>query len=414
MLAPAFGATAARAADAPHEPLRHDHGESTRYQVGGHTHVEQAGDRAGRIHRVDGPQDRKGRKSGWYRAFTDQRGAVFGDHKTGVDEVWQLRNGGKPDDLDPKEWARLQVEWAGQRKAREAEREQEWERVAAECRERYVGAKPADPSHAYLVRKKIQPASDLKQEGELLLVPMKDVETGEIMSLQTISDDGEKLNVTGGRTKGTRAVLGTRDALVAARTGGQPLYFAEGYATAASIAQATGRAAVACFSTGNLLPVATVLRKKYPAARIVFVADNDRLGPGNSGLKAAITAAHAVQGLVASPTFTVGCQNDACKKDCGGQHPSDFNDLAVLEGPEAAVRCLDAACHPDEPGERSERPRSHADLLKAATALNRNIDLDEVERIVAEAIHLNPVRRSQIYGALKKSTGPTLGTIKAT
>ena len=155
-----------------------------------------------------------------------------------------------------------------------------------------------------------------------------------------------------------------------------------------------------------------MLRKKYPEARIIFAADNDRWSPGNPGLKAALTAAHAVHGLVASPTFTVGCQNDACKKDCGGQHPTDFNDLEGLEGLKVVVRCLDAACHPDEPGERSEQPRSFEDLLMAATALTRNIDLDEVERIVAEAIHLNPVRRSQIYRALKESTGLTLGTIK--
>ena len=154
------------------------------------------------VHRFDGPEDRKGRKSGWYRAFVDQRGAVFGDHKTDVDEVWQLGNGRKPDDLDPKDWGRLQAEWAGQRKAREAEREQEWERIADECRKRYAAAKPADPSHAYLVRRKIQPGSDLKQEGELLLVPMRDVETGKLMSLQTISADGEKLNITGGAPKG--------------------------------------------------------------------------------------------------------------------------------------------------------------------------------------------------------------------
>ena len=48
-----------------------------------------------KIHRFPAAGDRGGNKSGWYRAFSDQRGAVFGCHRTGVDETWQLQAYGK-------------------------------------------------------------------------------------------------------------------------------------------------------------------------------------------------------------------------------------------------------------------------------------------------------------------------------
>ena len=82
---------------------------------------------------------------------------------------------------------------------------------------------------------------------------------------------------------------------------------AEGYATAATIYQATGHPIAVAFDCGNLEPVARALRKKYPRARIVICADNDleteqRTGR-NPGMEAARRAAAAVGGTVAVPTL---------------------------------------------------------------------------------------------------------------
>ena len=59
--------------------------------------------------------------------------------------------------------------------------------------------------------------------------------------------------------------------------GGQIL-IAEGYATAASLYEATSlTVAVAC-DCANLRPVGEALRKKYPAAMLIFCADDDAGG----------------------------------------------------------------------------------------------------------------------------------------
>jgi putative DNA primase/helicase len=81
----------------------------------------------------------------------------------------------------------------------------------------------------------------------------------------------------------------------------QALCIAEGYATAASIHEATGHAAVVAFNAGNLLPVARALRGKFPDIKIVICADNDAQTSGNPGLTQAKAAAAAVGGFLANP-----------------------------------------------------------------------------------------------------------------
>ncbi|AZO39622.1 toprim domain-containing protein [Mesorhizobium sp. M2A.F.Ca.ET.037.01.1.1] len=50
-----------------------------------------------------------------------------------------------------------------------------------------------------------------------------------------------------------------------------------GYSTAARVHQATGYLTITAFDAGNLGPVSKAIRAKYPKARILFAADNDRL-----------------------------------------------------------------------------------------------------------------------------------------
>lgn len=63
--------------------------------------------------------------------------------------------------------------------------------------------------------------------------------------------------------------------------GGTPtwcLLLAEGYATAASLHEATGLPVAIAFDAGNLLPVAQALHKRYRSARILVCADDDAFG----------------------------------------------------------------------------------------------------------------------------------------
>nr|WP_243855531.1 DUF927 domain-containing protein [Aquabacterium sp. A08] len=93
---------------------------------------------------------------------------------------------------------------------------------------------------------------------------------------------------------------------------------AEGYATAASLFEATGYPVAVAFDAGNLQHVACALRKAHPAALLVVCGDDDRDTEAQTGINPgrmkASAAAQAVRGLVVLPE---GLPD-------GG---SDFNDL---------------------------------------------------------------------------------------
>ena len=136
-------------------------------------------------------------------------------------------------------------------------------------------------------------AIGLRQLRDMLLVPARD-EAGALGTLQFIGPDGVKRFLTGGRIRGCYCAIGRP---------GDCLLLAEGYATAATIFEATGCAVAVAFNAGNLLPVAQALRRKFPALRLVVCADDDAGTPGNPGLTHARAAARAVGGDVVAPDF---------------------------------------------------------------------------------------------------------------
>ena len=100
------------------------------------------------------------------------------------------------------------------------------------------------------------------------------------------------------------------------------LIVCEGFATGATIHEATGEAVAVAFNAGNLGAVAYALHKKYPELAIVIAADDDHKTDGNPGLTSAKSAALAVGGFVVAPQFPAGRPAKA----------TDFNDLAALAG----------------------------------------------------------------------------------
>lgn len=145
-------------------------------------------------------------------------------------------------------------------------------------------------NHPYLARKGVQAYGTRLYRG-LLVIPLRNA-AGVLQSLEFISPDGGKKFLRGGRVKGSYFPIGKP---------GNVVCVAEGFATAASIFEATGHATACAFAVGNLQPVAEAIRTKFPAARIVLCADDDRHTPGNPGLTKARQAALAVGGLLAVP-----------------------------------------------------------------------------------------------------------------
>lgn len=104
--------------------------------------------------------------------------------------------------------------------------------------------------HPYLVKKGFPEERGFVLDG-LFLIPMRDVQTNRINSLQMIDAEGGKKFLPGGKASGSVFVLGS----------GMQTFFCEGYATGLSIRAAlrsmysTARVVV-CFSAANLAKVA--------------------------------------------------------------------------------------------------------------------------------------------------------------
>jgi putative DNA primase/helicase len=106
-----------------------------------------------------------------------------------------------------------------------------------------------------------------------LIVPLYAAD-GDLASLQYISDD-EKRYHPGGTTKSCSWTLGEV-------TPG-PIFVAEGYATAATIHEISGRPCVIAYSANNLPEIVGQLRDIHGQTQeIVIVADNDASGVGRN------------------------------------------------------------------------------------------------------------------------------------
>lgn len=259
--------------------------------------------------------------AGRVKLFPDGEGGIVYDWRSGECQTWQAKRGPRSDP-EQRAW-REKIERA-QRDAL-AERERE----AAQTMERAKGiwnaAKPADVSHAYLRTKGVKPyglrvyggpmaLNQMRCDGALI-VPARNV-AGELVSLSFIAPDGQKRYLAGPRQPGCYFSIGRPDKV---------LCIVEGYATAASIHEATGYAVAVAFDAGNLEPTARAIRNKYSSLELVLCADDDAATPGNPGIAKATAAARAVRGLVALPEWGVNRPDGA----------SDFNDLAQARGPDA-------------------------------------------------------------------------------
>lgn len=112
---------------------------------------------------------------------------------------------------------------------------------------------------------------------------------------------------------------------------GPLLLIAEGYATAASLYEATGIPVAVAFDAGNLAPVATALRKRYKKTRMLICADDDAFSQGNPGVTCASAAALEVGGAYVAPVFA----NEVARREAyeaKGEKITDFNDLHMAEG----------------------------------------------------------------------------------
>ena len=227
----------------------------------------------GRMHRFNaGTKGKAGHdKSGWYIAFSDGIPAGrFGCWRAGIESTWRADVGREITPAEEMAHARRMAE---AKAARDAEIKKQREVVAETAEAIWSNGLGASPDHPYLARKGIEP-NGIRITGDgRLMAPLYSPE-GKIASLQYIDSEGGKLYHSGGQTGGCFWIIGSTDEAGA-------VYIAEGFATAATIHEATGRPCVVAYSASNLVPVTGTIREQYGSTQeIVIVADNDTSGVG--------------------------------------------------------------------------------------------------------------------------------------
>ncbi|MEY4750397.1 MAG: hypothetical protein RIQ60_2611 [Pseudomonadota bacterium] len=325
-------------------------------------------DWAGRRSKPNAAEDRatwkSARKSGPVKV-----GTLFGLAK---DHGFTFPEGDEPGPApDPAALAAAAAERERKRLADEALYRERADKAATVARQMWADALQ-DGHSPYLQRKGVGAHRVRFLADGTLLVPMRNA-AGELQNLQRIAarraaNEPEKRYLPGGRKSGlwhliggplqamqpaTPTELGTpagpADTPSDAPTPGDPdvctpagalaaalardqahpvLLLAEGYATAASLHEATGRPVAVCFDAGNLKHCAQALRDLHPDALLLVCGDDDtdtqaRTGENPGRVKAA-SAARAAR-TDTGPAGTVFPEG----LPPGG---SDFNDLAASSG----------------------------------------------------------------------------------
>ena len=200
------------------------------------------------------------------------------------------------------------------------------EQTAAQAAELWEAGTP-DVITPYLDRKGVGSYGLRSMPNGVLLVPLVD-EEGKLWNVQRIltqrpeNADTDKFYLKDGRKSGLFHLIGEI-------TDERPILFAEGYATGASLHEATGNPVVVTFDSGNLVRVAKLFRGFYSQKPMVICGDDDVQNTHNAGRAKAIEAGAAINAPVVFPT-------------ADGFTGKDFNDLHDQYGHETGDKLINA------------------------------------------------------------------------
>ena len=218
--------------------------------------------------------------SGWYQLWIEQSvpfGRV-GDYRISMDQptaIWKPENRKRQTitKAEREEIERLQKEV-------EIKKAAKYSKAAKRAQGIWDGAAPCE-RHAYLERKQVLSYGLRQDEKGLLMIPLLDINLS-VVGLQYINDDGTKRFLTGSKKSGSFFILG-QEILKSADT----IYYAEGYATAASIHKDMSLPVFVAFDAYNLSAVAETVFETLKDRKHIFIADND---DSQTGEKEAVKA----------------------------------------------------------------------------------------------------------------------------
>jgi putative DNA primase/helicase len=280
-----------------------------------------------------------------------------------------LDNGWQPDSALQQGLERKAKAAAGPDTKNEIRKERE---AARKAKELWKAAMPLQADHPYFSRKlsDIPPPSTLREipadhaaqilgyapqsggellAGRLIVAPVNI--DNNLTTAELIDESGRKSAIAGGPKRGG---YWAAQRLPQGDGTGLTLLIGEGVATTLSAQAASGHPALAALSSGNLANLAGAMRRAYPAAAIVILAD--LLKTSGEPDPHAIKSAQAVGGLLAVPDF--GDHRPANMKDFNDLHQAKGLD-AVKEALAKANRAIPkASLKPDSGDEDTSWPRS--------------------------------------------------------
>ncbi len=233
--------------------------------------------------------------------------------------------------INANERAALQSKWEERKKERADDLNAAHAKASKTAYGLYANNTWAKPKNCpYLAQKGVGSYGVKQLDDGKMLIPARDID-GQIHSVQFVTPEGKSF-LKGSRKEGCSHVIDPQKTL-----GKGPIIIAEGYATAASIHEATGRPVVVAFDSGNLTPVAAAYRGRYPKANIAIAADDDHKlvaeGKPNTGLDKAAKAAEQVGGHVIAV---------ALSEDQKAKGLSDFDDLRKDAGAEVVKEQIES------------------------------------------------------------------------
>ncbi|MGA8120385.1 DUF927 domain-containing protein [Rouxiella badensis] len=255
-------------------------------------------------------------------------------------------------EIDHKATSQRREQLESERQQREQERHQQSAADEARRRESFqqkyqtlvAQAQPGEST--YLTAKGLAGFPFPVMADGTLLLTLVDA-SGTVPAAQTITVDGVKKMVFGSAKHGAYHAVNVPEHP-------QDIIITEGLATALTLSLMRPEAlTVAAIDAGNQLPVAELMRRQHPDARIIIAADNDWHYPGeldergkpkvNTGRIQADKAALAVNGLISSPPT---------------DHKADWNDYHQQNGLEAATRAFNDSTH--QPQGKGVKPQLQA------------------------------------------------------
>lgn len=284
----------------------------------------------GRIHRFDLPEERRGKKTGWYLFYPDELPAgSFGrwDDES-ARQNWNAK--GPAYNLTPEEQAQLDLRVKQAKEARDRARLEAHCAAAQKLYDLYSRLPNATVAACpYLQRKQVGVFGGARALRDTLCVPMLDKEF-RFSGMQFIA---AKKPADGSSDKKIGKDIMAGGLFNVLHGDSSTVYLCEGYSTGASIHMATGNTVVLAFNAGNLMAVGRVIKEsgRFQGAKFVVAADDDRWNkphldgsPNNPGQDKAKEVCAKLGFSMVSPIF-----GDLSSR------PTDFNDLHVAEGIDA-------------------------------------------------------------------------------